>query len=365
MSSTTGGSRAIVAAFALLLGAAWLVPGEHVDENREEAAWPRPSRATIADASFFRDADLALADRLALKGVAVRATSSAIVALGLSPTPEVFRGPDGRPYYAGDFTAPCWTLPSLPGSLDGIRGLKDRLGASGTGFVYAIVPDKSSIDTDRVGWLSEQLRACSDPSREFWVEAASDEPMILTAWDEFEAASDAGDQLYRFTDSHWNYRGAALYSELLLQHLTELGVAPVGLDPAAEMHEAGEVELVGDLFRLMGADSSETMTSFVVERPGVTTTLSEDGGLQHWVSTSTSAPLIGGRTLILRDSMFYTNGALLAPYFADLTTIHSKDAAAIGATLESGYDLVIIQQVQRTVPAFFDQVVDAPWLFRG
>jgi hypothetical protein len=115
----------------------------------------------------------------------------------------------------------------------------------------------------------------------------------------------------------------------------------------------------------MGADSTETITNFVVERPGVTTTLDEDGGLQHWVSTSTSAPLIGGRTLILRDSMFYTNGALLAPYFADLTTIHSKDAAAVGATLESGYDLVIIQQVQRTVPAFFDQVVDAPWLAKG
>lgn len=364
MSSSTAGSRAIVAGFALLLGAAWLVPGPQLDENREEAAWPRPSRATVADATFFRDTDLAFAAHLALKGVVVRAVSGAVVGVGLSPSADVLRGGDGRAYYAGDFTAPCWTLPSISDSRDAIRGLNDRLNASGTTFVYAIVPDKSSIEPDRVGWLAERLTTCSEPSREFWAATAADEPMIFTTWDEFEAASAAGDELYRFTDSHWNYRGAALYSELLLEHLAELGAAPAGLEPATEVREAGEVELVGDLFRLMGAESAETITRLVVERPGVTTTMTETDGVQHWVSTSTSAPLIGGRTLILRDSMFYTNGELLAPYFADLTTMHSKDAAAGAATIEPGYDLVIIQQVQRSVPAYLEQVVDAPWLTR-
>jgi hypothetical protein len=292
-----------------------------------------------------------------VKGSVVHRTADLAVSAGLSPRSIVWRGDGGKPFYAGDFTFPCAASAGADAAMPHIRTLADRLEKSGVPLLYAIVPDKSSALRDELGPQADALMRCSDRVRESW--EAVDDPTVLVAWDDFAAASANGESLYFSGDTHWNWHGAALFAQLVLDRLGELGAAPAPLDLATALHSAGPVEHADDLFLLMGVERSETAERLVVERPGTVTTHEVLDSGERWTTTShdPASPLIPGRTLVLRDSMFDYDGELLAPYFEDLTAVWSADFEKSGLRLD--YDLVIIQQVQRSVPAYLDAPLDA------
>lgn len=348
--------RALVAGVAVALAAVWLIPQFRVDENRAPVEWPTPSVGSIDDASFFAEVNAVFSDRLPLKGTVVHRTADLVVSAGLSPRPAVVRGEGGMPFYSVDFTAPCGPTAGAAGAMPTIQALTERMNGSGTQFVYAIVPDRSMVMREQLGTHADALLRCADGVRAGW--SAVDDPALFVAWDEFRSAHANGAQLYFDGDTHWNYHGAALFSELLLDRLAELQVAPPGLDLRSELRSAGPIEQPVDLFLLMGVDRRETTEELVIERTGVTTVHEAIPGGDRWTSTSSNAStrLIPGRTLVLTDSMFGYNDELLAPYFADLTAVSSGGFAQSEISLD--YDLVIIQQVQRSVPQFLGAVID-------
>lgn len=348
--------RPLVAGVAVALAAVWLIPQLRVDENRAPVEWPAPSVDSIDDASFFADVNAVFSDRLPLKGTVVHRTADLLVTAGLSPRPTVIRGDGGLPFYSVDFTAPCGPGTGASGTMPTIQALAERLDSEGTQFVYAIVPDRSMVLREKLGANADALLRCADVVRGGW--SAVEDPTVLVAWDEFRSAHARGENLYLGGDTHWNYHGAALFSDLLLDRLAQLGTAPSGLDLPSDLRGAGTIEQPGDLFLQMGVDRLEATDLLVVERRGVTTRHEAIPGGDRWVSTSSdpSAPLIPGRTLVLTDSMFGYDDELLAPYFADLTAVSSGGFAQSEISLD--YDLVIIQQVQRSVPQFLGAVVD-------
>lgn len=349
--------RLLVAGVAVALGAIWVVPQVRLDENRVPPQLSPATWGTVADASLFRSVDTVLTDRLPLKGSVVHRTADLVVGSGLSPRSIVWRGEEGIPFYSGDFTFPCAASASPTQAMPWIRTLADRLEASGVPLLYAIVPDKSSAMRDELGPQADALMRCSDQVRSGWQQV--EDRTVLVAWDEFAAARASGESLYFAGDTHWNWHGAALFSQLVLDRLTELGAAPTRFDMGSALRSTGPVEHADDLFLLMGVERSETAEKLVTERPGTVTVHEVLDSGERWRTTShdPASPLIPGRTLVLRDSMFDYDGELLAPYFEDLTAVWSADFKESGLGLD--YDLVIIQQVQRSVPQYLYAPLEA------
>jgi hypothetical protein len=361
------GSRAIVIAVSAALAGVWLIPGGAVDENRPVREFPDPSRAGLASASDFRAVDDALIDRLPAKGSVVSLVGDAVIDLGLSPTQTVFRGPAGDPFLSEDVTYACTTRPRIA-IMDVItRDIDGYLGAYGIDFMWAVAPDKSAVERDAIGPLADLLMRCSDANRAD-LESFAETPgsPLLVAWDELIADPE---RTYLPGDSHWNSHGGAVFVELIMDRLGEEGLVRPGVFDPGALVRSRTYHPNGGLYLFMGGFRAEPTTLLASEREGIVTTYGvewgQDGYLtQRWVSTGPD--LVEGRTLLLHDSFAYYNAEILAPYFADLTSVH---LASLGtppalATVD-GYDYVIIQQVQRAVPYFVDDLPAATWITAG
>jgi hypothetical protein len=360
------GARLLVIAIALALGALWVIPGVAVAENRAPREFPDPSRAGFASAADFRALDAALLDRLPAKGSVVSVLGTGLVGAGLSPTTGVFRGVSGEPFLGQDFVAPCLTRERIA-AVDAItRDVRDELARYGIDLVYAVAPDKSSIERDALGPAADPMMRCSDEARAtLEAYAAAPGSPLLVGWDEL--AADPG-RVYLYGDSHWNPHGAALFAELIIDRLGDEGLAAPGIFDREDLVAIDTVAPPGDLFRIMGVVRPEPTTLLRSDRDGVVTTGEVDfhDGVytQRWVSTGPD--LIGGRTLLLHDSFVAYDQDVLAPYFADLTALPLASLHTPGALAGLfGYDLVIVQQVQRSVPNHIADIAGATWITTG
>jgi hypothetical protein len=361
------GRLAAVALAAVLL-AAWLIPGA-ANENRAPEQLVPLTPGSLASANIFRSADRVLVQHLGLKQASVFIVANALRAVGASPSPDVVLAADGEPFLADEFRQPClFDLEALQTG-ETLADVRDEFAADGTYFLYAVVPDKSSIQRAALGPNADALMVCVDRNREYLAELDDADSPLLTAWDEFSAAA-TSERLFLFGDSHWSTEGSALFSRLLIDRLERDGQAPDDLARLTTLVDGGQVEYPGNLYTLMGEPTLQPVTRLTTERVGVSTEYSAqtlDGGFvtERWVSTSSGASLISGRTLIIHDSAFGYNAAILAPYFADLTAVNLKTLSAPGYLVSGHYDRVIVQQVQRTIPAFLSEIVGAAELWEG
>ena len=350
--------RLLVAGFAVALASVWLIPGGPVNENRVLRDFPELTPGTVASAAAFAGIDGALVDHLPAKSVVVSGVSSALVGAGLSPVNTVFRGPSGEPFYAIDLNQPCAREAEIPGLLDRLSSLTDAWSARGTRLVYAIAPDKSSVERADLGPLGPSVLACSDRVRSLIQAAANDS--LLVAWDEFGSRDD----LYSYGDTHWNWAGSVEFARLLVNRIQP------GLFDDGAVHATGIQQHSDDLFTIMGAPRVEPIEELSTLRPGVHTeheadTTETNAPVQRWTSTSTGPALIPGRTLVLTDSFFGYDVSVLPPYFEDLTAVPIPSGASPSTlALLDSYDLVIVQQVQRNALLFLENMETADWMAR-
>lgn len=354
-------SRVVVALFAVALASVWLVPGSAIKENRLLREFPVVEGPTIASGEAFRAIDGALDDHLPLKWRVIARVGSTLVGAGLTPAGAVFRGPGGEPFYTDDFNVACGRENEIPGLLEDVDSLAKRWAADGTELIYAIAPDKSSIED--MGPLAPALLACSDRVRQRIEDAATRTGALLLGWDEFAARTAAGERLYIYGDSHWNWSGAAVFSQLVVDRLEP------GLFDASSLKGGDPVQHADDLFSLMGVERIEPLEPLTTVRPGVTTVRESENVngavVQHWSSQSAGAGLISGRTLLIGDSYSEYNSSILAPYFEDFTAVPFAFVDTPGSVLPGdGFDRVIIQQVQRSAFLVLDKVEAADWMPR-
>lgn len=366
MADNRGTSRALVAAIAVALAAVWLIPGERVPENRGFHFFPDVSRAGIASATDFRAIDAALLDKLGVRGTVVDVLGAGLVDAGLSPSSEVFRGPSGEPFVSTDFTYTCYARNQVEAVDTVSRYVEAVLAERGVDFLFAIAPDKSSIERDGLGPAADLIMTCADANKQT-LQTFADAPdsPLLVGWKELSAAPEPR---YIFDDTHWTPQAAALYAGLIIDRLSTDAVAAPGLFDAGDVVERGTIAYQNDVLGLMGVDRPQSVPRLVSERDGVVTTRDaekHDGvTTRRWVSTGPG--LIEGRTLILHDSFFEVNREVLAPYFADLTALPLSAITRPGtlATLD-GYDHVIVLEVQRFVPSYIGDIPTAAWITAG
>src|SRR4051812_60193 len=355
-------AKVLVGTLAIGLLTVWLLhpPKSGDAENHPAAAFPTLTPGGLVDGSNYRQADTALRDRLALRQYVVKSIGEAARdKMGTSLNPEVVMGSTGVPFLSEDFRFPC-EHDFEPAKVDaGLRALRAIGRTTGKTITIAIAPDKSSILTDQLGSRGSALMACSNRVREStestW--GGQSAPPVMTAWKQLaaEQAKHPG-KVFQRGDSHWTSQGALVWSRALIAQLIRQGEAPAELHRAPIAVEAEDEPADNDLYRLMGISRPETVPVWRVSRPDVkirakSLPSASGRGVAVFRSTSATAPLITGRTLVVNDSFFSRAEGQLAPYFSNLSVMHWSDFLTnVNAGTLPHFDRIIIETVQRGWP---------------
>ncbi|MEV4758816.1 hypothetical protein AB0J86_27480 [Micromonospora sp. NPDC049559] len=358
------GGRLLVGALAVLLLTPTLLSlrgGDDAVENRAQVPFPKLDASTVFDPNTYEQFDDALKDRLTLRRKIIKAVGEAgYDGLGYSLNSKVYVGEDHVPFLSEDFTKPCHT-PFDAAQVDGrLRAFEQTARRSGKDVLFVVVPDKSSVLRDKLGWPADSLMVCADPVRERsqarW--GADTTGPVVTMWPQFAAAERAEPgRVWQAGDSHWSYQGSMMFTREVLDRLVARGDAPAGLRGAPGAERRPDRRLEGDLYRLMGMNRKDSVANWVVDREGVTvstaTTATTTGrGLRtRTTSAPAGTPMVPGRTLVVYDSFFYVAEQQMAPYFQQMIALHWDDflpMARAGQLPE--FDRVIFESAQRSWP---------------
>jgi hypothetical protein len=320
-------------------------------ENRTLTPFPSLAQGW----AFFPHLSQWATDHLPLRDRAVRANSAAsewafneLPATAGSP-PPVILGRDGWLFFSGDTFLACQNRARLSGvnrELERFAALTGRLGKR---LVTTVGPDKTTIETDR---LPERYpnRDCSLPAKaELWQRLAADPPPgYVDLRVPLERAKQQYGAVYKPQDTHFDDHGNVAFATALAAALDPRMVDHV------ELQETGPRSTIGDLSVLTGLPAATTFPGVTLHRPGVvvtrTDTIRSAMPIIHSSATSTGAPLVPGRTLLVGDSYSLNGLAWLQPFFADLDflLLSTPAAPAAFAELLRSADTVILEQVERT-----------------
>jgi alginate O-acetyltransferase complex protein AlgJ len=210
---------------------------------------------------------------------------------------QVLPGRDGWLYLQGELDRACAPIVPLPEALDRWAALVATVRASGRRAVALVPPDKASVYPEHLPDDFPNASCAAAGKRAIWrlLERSARRtgvmplraPLLVRKRREREL-------LYTRKDSHWNTVGSL---ELVRAALAAAG-GGIAIAPG-EVVDAGEGTYTGDLTTLLGAPESDTRPSREIARRAV-------------------APLVPGRTLLVKDSFGDAPGAQLMPYFEDL-----------------------------------------------
>ncbi|WP_166788030.1 alginate O-acetyltransferase AlgX-related protein [Cryobacterium adonitolivorans] len=346
-------STALIGAFSVGLLAIWLVPGDTAGaENRTRLPWPTVTAASAGDAATYRGIDAALRDRLGAQATVSEALGDLSVhGLGRSPTSTVLIGSNREPFFVEDLARPCReTEDSLAAVKAGLVQDQAAMAAAGKYVLFMVAPDKTSIRRAPVTDVSPDLLRCSDFVRghvEGW-ESEGNLPLV-TLWDDVAARDTAAAPAYLRNDTHWSAHGSMALSEALMQRLVDDRQVPAGiLDDLTNPVSSDPIPYVGDLNHMMGVEDIDHKTTISFDRPDVVTKARTTVGAAgtpeyHYRSTSTSSPLVPGKTLLIGDSfLLHQIPTQLSNFFEDVTMTDLEEWAQAGE-----YDTVIVVRVER------------------
>lgn len=274
--------------------------------------------------------------------------------------PQVIEGRDGWLFYGVDVSAACKPAMQVPEITRNLQRLAEAATASNRRLLITIAPDKSSAHPEL---LPETFagEACMEKQRaQFWASISAlpnvDVLDPRSALASFE--SESGASVWRPNDTHWGPAGAAVFSKAVAE-----AIEPRTAD-GSRIAVGPSDNLPGDLSQMLGDLKSDSVPTARVEREGVTLRLEGDVitpedvpdlgyGPITVTASSTGAPLIPGKTLLLGDSFFAASRFQFPIYYSSLTYIHSMSAEVPGATdavaaLLAESDTLIFEMVERS-----------------
>lgn len=356
----------------------------HQIENRPLTSFPSLDRGW----NLFGDVNTWANDHLPLRGKAISAnthlsdslfgqppqyggsaSSSAVGVVAPTQTgtktgarqyPRVLPGRDGWLFFGGDVSGACQPKGSLDQTLAGLERFTSMVQRSGRKVVFAVAPDKSTINPDKLpgSYLGDDCMPAA--KKRFWEQLAA---AHVTGYVDVKGPLDALHArgvpgVWRPSDTHWAAIGAGVFAQQVVD-----AIQP-GIWKPAEQVPAGPSHLLGDLSVLLGTPTYDDVPGYAVRRPGVSVTSASTSRLS---STSTGAPLIGGSTLILGDSFLQASRPQLAPFFSDARIVHPKAAVAspdavVSAVLDAR--TVVLEIVERAVDGGDVPIIDEHFLER-
>ncbi|MCB2224375.1 MAG: hypothetical protein KQH83_09430 [Actinobacteria bacterium] len=311
-------------------------------ENRALAETPELSPGRLLDSSFYREISAYFVDRVPLRDLGVRADAWIdFHVLGDTPNQrDVAIGADGWLFNPETYTAVCSdALPSPEAVVSGADLLMSVLAASGRDVAFTISPQKWTVYPERLGDLAPLAACAQGHATELRDALLTDPPEgYVDTWGVLLAAAQDGESVYFRDDTHWNYLGAAMGAEAIVEHLWP------GWWSDDDLVFGPPEERAGNLARQMSLSITETHTPVWVERDGVTV----DSSKQRVAKNTPKVELIestladgaevpGGLTVVLGDSfMEFTMEEHLAPYTRSLVAVNWRAIGRSGSLANPG-----------------------------
>lgn len=298
--------------------------------------------------------------------------------------PEIgtpWRGSGGQLFIGDDLVAAC----ADHGAVTGLEQTLDQTNPGSTNRVrMLVVADKSVVYRDRLSPSGNPaelatLSSCLDAAKSNFEELQSQRPdqfAYVAASD--DAASRWKQPAFHRGDTHWTPAGATAIPLRLGPWLTNSELSPAAL--TGDLIASRRSAKCGDLYALTGQDKSESYPIIDLKLPGVGRSTPDpqaavspnQGPSNEWsrsceftkgaLSWSTKKAPIGGRTLVLGDSLFTGAIASTVPLFAHVTFVRLSEIASFAQSQANSraakFDCIIVEMVQRSVP----EVVKAGWL---
>jgi hypothetical protein len=331
----------------LILTVAGTRPGSY--DNRAPTDAPALGGDNLLDVATYQQLDRYLQDRFAFRGLAVRISAKLNDQIWRGDTDQVRRGRGEWLYYKPSLDQLC-TEPMTPAEgLDVIGRFARTVEAGGARFRYALAPEKTSVYPEHLTDKSRTDNECAVEARDEIRRGLEAQSWYVDLYRPIEALKTASaEPIYHPRDTHWTGKGSGVLLEGVVESLQP------GLWRPDEFVDTGLEPFEPDLTRLLGLGQNIQTPLYEVRRDGVTTVEGPeeavDGSFptRRFTSTSTAAPLIEGRTVMIYDS--FTLGSLtnLAPYFADITFVHwnALGVADLGPLLGDA-DTVVAEGAER------------------
>jgi len=269
---------------------------------------------------------------------------------GDSPSDEVLVGLDGWLFYAPAVMQSCIDTPNESRLIDGLNRVDRVMTAVGKNITHVIAPDKASIFSNKL--VSEPTCVLRNSEVILNLNTSA---MLVSALQATRVAGAENDTAYRRLDTHWTSVGAIPTASALVN-----SVSPNLWDDDAVVVSYSS-DAPGDLARFLGRNATEPETVLAAAPytpPSASNPLVVDGttidGTAHQTDWRSA---IAEQTVMLHDSFGGRLVPLVAPYFKDITTIHSVSPRkeSLHPTLASSVHIVR-EQVQRNF--FYDVVVN-------
>ena len=320
-------------------------------ENRAAGALPTLDAQSLTEPGTYQAIDEYVTRNLPARDVAVDAYATLDYGLlGGSTDPDVVLGHDDWLFFAGELMPTCVVTPeALIRALDAVAA---QAAAANVQFRFGIAPDKHAIYPEQVRTDPPIPEACTDAARDEVRAAMAARPDVaVDMWSAVLAERDrSASPLYFSQDSHWTPDGAMPAIAALVESL-----APGVWDPS-EITADGTSRYPMELARLMGKPRDAIVPRYVV-RPSVTV---EEGAVPSTVdlgnardifdyTTSGTADVVPGTTLIVYDSFFNINRQRIAPWFERSVWVHAgdlRDHPEIADILPP-LDSIVLERVER------------------
>jgi hypothetical protein len=281
------------------------------------------------------------------------------------PDYAVLQGEQNVLFYWQDFKNACIGIdPLTRGLLPVVSDLRTATEASGRRFLFTVAPDKSTVEARFLpnAFLGRDCAAAR--KAEMWKALAAHPPQayvpVVGKLERTERTT--SDLTYRRGDTHWNGVGSMIYAESLAE-----AVSPGSTAGTTLVRDAHHM-FPADLSMLRGGPSHRPGLDVVPRRVGVRTSVQDTVVTVHptvpgapksypieiWHShaTSSSAPLVQPKVVVLGDSFSEYAQDQLAPFFRDLTFVHVDSlylAPQLALPAIRGADVVILERAERDV----------------
>lgn len=314
-------------------------------ENRRLAAFPKLTSDGKPNVEFLSGLGKYFEDHFAFRNQIAAVDGKVQSLFGVSSVDTVIRGTDGWLYY----TASANDFQGLSGlSARGVENavynilLTQRFVESRGGkFLFTVAPNKNSLYPEHMPYyylrtgLPNNLQAAAG-----LIDATN-----MTYADLFSAFRNTEETLYLKRDSHWNNKGAALASDVML---TALGKPHGAWDPAGMRVENKEI---GDLGKMVYSVLAAPEENYYDQRERGFAFTSDTEDVEAPLLT-TENPAAQGSLVMFRDSF----GNTLLPFFAEAfgKAVFSKATPYPVERFMDTYapDTVILEKVERNFADF-------------
>lgn len=197
--------------------------------------------------------------------------------------------------------------------------------------VFTVAPSKVVIHDDALTNEQWTLTQCvRDKSSVLQQALASEEVSgYVDSWSILRKRKDAGLSPYFRTDSHFDYESSIPWVRELVTSIEP------GVWSDSDVTARGPVRFEGNLMALIGLQLPETVEKVEIVR-GLTLAHEPNSGyfdVRRYRYQSSVQPLIGGSTLVLKDSFMDLPEPFLAQYFEDITFFDWRNADSVSRFL--------------------------------